>query len=358
MNDAPNIALLTTLLIGMMLASIQPVRWLMPWQWVSVIPAYRVERDDTLATLRLALDGQAVMLTLAFVLALIANLALVLMVFRLMREVSRLRERIVSERARILAQAELLALDETSQRMSEFLHIAGHELRTPLTTIRANLQLAERRVQRTATHAAAANGVAGDGQLEPLLTLLGRALSAANRQERLVTALLDVSRIQSGKLSLEFAVFDLVVLVREVTANQQRAHLRRILSVEAPETAAAVLADRDRIGQVVTQYIANALKYSEETRPVLVSVTTGGGNARVGVRDEGPGIAAQEYERVWELFYRAPGVEPTSGSEIGLGLGLHISKTIIERHGGAVGVESRTGEGSTFWFTLPLIAKE
>lgn len=357
MNDAPDIALLTTLLIGMMLASIESVRWQMQWQWVSVIPAYRVERADTLDTLRLALDGQAVMLTLAFVLALIANLAFVLIVFRLMRQVVRLRERNASERARILAQAELLALDETSQRMSEFLHIAGHELRTPLTTIRANLQLAERRVQRTATHAAA-NGAAVDGQLEPLLTLLGRALSAANRQDRLVTALLDVSRIQSGKLSLEFAVFDLVVLVREVTANQQRAHLRRVLSVEAPETAAPVLADRDRIGQVVTQYLANALKYSEETRPVLVSVTTGDGNARVGVRDEGPGIAAQEYERVWELFYRAPGVEPTSGSEIGLGLGLHISKTIIERHGGAVGVESRTGEGSTFWFTLPLIVTE
>lgn len=301
-------------------------------------------------------DGHTVSLALAlaFVLAVGVNLAFVLVVFRLMRQVMLLRERIVPQRARVLAQAQSLALEEASQRMSEFLNIAGHELRTPLTTIRANLQLAERQVERIVTDA-------GDGsdvgeQLEVLPRILSRAISAANRQERLVTALLDVSRIQSGKLSMESEAFDLVVLVREMIEEQRMAHPHRSISlaVAEAEMAASVLADRDRIGQVVTQYLANALKYSNEDRPVWVGVTRDGGVARVSVRDEGQGIAPQEHERVWDLFYRATAIEHMSGSEIGLGLGLHISKTIIERHGGAVGVESQPGEGNTFWFTLPL----
>jgi signal transduction histidine kinase len=106
---------------------------------------------------------------------------------------------------------------------------------------------------------------------------------------------------------------------------------------------------------VVTNYLTNALKYSAEEKPVFVRVGAhGAGAARVSVRDEGPGLPAEERVRVWERFHRAPGIALLNGSGIGLGLGLHICKSFIERQGGQVGVESGEGAGSTFWFTLAL----
>jgi signal transduction histidine kinase len=117
-----------------------------------------------------------------------------------------------------------------------------------------------------------------------------------------------------------------------------------------------VVADADRIGQVVTNYLTNALKYSLEERPVEVGIQIHDQQARVWVSDQGPGLSPAEQEHLWQHFYRVPGVEVQSGSGIGLGLGLYISKTIIDQHQGQVGVQSTLGKGSTFWFTLPLAA--
>jgi len=120
-----------------------------------------------------------------------------------------------------------------------------------------------------------------------------------------------------------------------------------------------VEADADRIGQVVTNYVTNALKYAPPDRPVDVWVAARGSRARVVVCDRGPGIPAAERAHVWELFHRAPGVAVQDGKQSGvgqgsLGLGLHICKAIVEAHGGRVGVKSALGQGSSFWFTLPL----
>ena len=115
-----------------------------------------------------------------------------------------------------------------------------------------------------------------------------------------------------------------------------------------------VLGDPGRLEQVVTEFLTNAFKYAPEESPVAVRLEIRGEQARVSVHDEGPGLPPDEQERVWEVFHRAPGVEVQSGSSIGLGLGLHIGRTIVERHGGQVGVDSAVGQGSTFWFTLPL----
>jgi signal transduction histidine kinase len=120
------------------------------------------------------------------------------------------------------------------------------------------------------------------------------------------------------------------------------------------EQSVPIVADAERIGQVVTNYLINALKYSREDRLVEVGMDIDKQQARVWVRDHGPGIPAEEQGRVWERFHRAAGIEVQSGSGVGLGLGLHISKTIIQEHQGQVGVESTPGVGSTFWFTLPL----
>ena len=115
-----------------------------------------------------------------------------------------------------------------------------------------------------------------------------------------------------------------------------------------------VIVDPERIGQVVTNYLTNALKYSPADKPVEISVRVEENQARVSVRDEGPGLSLEEQEHIWDQFYRVPGVEVQSGSSVGLGLGLHICRTIIERHHGRVGVQSAPGKGATFWFVLPL----
>jgi signal transduction histidine kinase len=168
-----------------------------------------------------------------------------------------------------------------------------------------------------------------------------------------VDDLLDVSRIQAGQLEFQMRAVDVVGLVGAVVDEYRQLYAKRSIVASLPDQAVYVLADPDRLAQVVTNYLTNALKYSKADRPVEVRVTLTDEQVQVAVRDQGPGLAPEERERVWERFYRAPGVSVQSGSGVGLGLGLHISRTIVERHGGAVGVESQVSEGSTFWFTLP-----
>lgn len=265
------------------------------------------------------------------------------------------RERLLRERAE--ARANELALREASRRMDEFLSIASHELRTPLTAIKGNVQLAQRRLDKLLQE----KEVGIDGivaKLDAVRELLERAERQMRMQNRLVNDLLDVSRIQADKLEMQPALCDLATIVREAVREQQLVAAPRIiqLRVETQEPV-PVLADADRISQVVTNYLTNALKYSEAAKPVEVCVRANGGEVRVLVRDHGPGLSLSEQEHIWDRFYRVEGIAVQSGSGVGLGLGLHICRTIIEAQGGQVGVESEPGGGSTFWFTLPLAEK-
>ncbi|HEU5198398.1 MAG TPA: HAMP domain-containing sensor histidine kinase, partial [Ktedonobacterales bacterium] len=174
-----------------------------------------------------------------------------------------------------------------------------------------------------------------------------------------VNDLLDTSRIQAGKLELRVEFADLACLLREVVEEQSQANPGRAIRMHLPATQQALIfADADRIGQVITNYLTNALKYSVAEGPVEVGLEVEEGTARVWVRDEGPGLSAEEQEHIWERFHRVPGIEVQSGSGIGLGLGLYISRAIIEQHHGQVGVQSTRGAGSTFWFTVPLATPE
>ncbi len=271
------------------------------------------------------------------------------------------RDRLLRERE--AARAEALALTAANRRMDEFLGIASHELRTPITTIKANLQLAQRRAQQALEAQAEALADQPDevrartlekGPLGQLSMLLARAAQSAERQERLVEDLLDISRISAGRLEYRMQPVDLTALTRETVEEQRLSNHTRSIQLEEPAEPVWIAADDDRIRQAITNYLTNALKYSEGDRPVAVTLRVTGDMARIEVRDQGQGLSAEQQRHIFERFHRVPGIEVMSGTGVGLGLGLYITKTVIEQHGGQLGVESAPGVGSTFWFTIPL----
>src|SRR5258706_159771 len=271
------------------------------------------------------------------------------------------------EREREEARANELATREVNRRMEQFLATAAHDTRTPLTATLGYVELAQRQFQRLAS-AVGSDRPDLARQVEAVRGRLDEVGHGAERLSRLVEVLFDTAAIRSGRLELHQAPCDLAALVGEQVAEQRMAAPYRTIRLHTPEAGRfipviPVAADADRIGQVVANYLTNALKYAPPEHPVEVSVempmALGGGWARVAVRDRGPGLPEAEQERVWEPFHRAQGITAQGGKQSGvhggsLGLGLHICKAIVEAHGGRVGVESAVGEGSTFWFTLPL----
>jgi signal transduction histidine kinase len=236
--------------------------------------------------------------------------------------------------------------------MDAFLGMVGHELKTPLTAVKGNLQLAKRRLVASLREPLATSL---QQSLEVVQVLLDRAEHQIGVQNRLVSDLLDSTRIQAGQLDLHLEPSDLAGIVREVVEDQRVAVTPRVIALDLPALETVpVLADADRIGQVVSNYLSNALKYAPADRPIVVRLQVNGTNACLCVQDEGPGLSPTEQERIWERFYRVPGVERQPGLGPSLGLGLYICRMIIEQHTGQVGVTSTPGHGSTFWFTLPL----
>lgn len=276
---------------------------------------------------------------------------------------------LVIERQRLLveqteARGRELALREANRRMEEFLGIASHELRTPLTTIKANVQLAKRRLKTIPADSVVETTI---NKVDASYDMLSRAERQIEVLNRLVGDLIDISRIQTGKLQLHLRQepSDLVQIVSETVHEQQKAFPNRTITRSLPsaDQPLLVVADADRIAQVLINYLTNALKYSEADKPVEVVLTceqdaNGSKYARVAVRDEGPGLQPEEQRRIWECFYQSERIKVLSGSGVGLGLGLYISQTIIQRHHGQIGVDSTPGVGSTFWFTLPLVQQD
>jgi signal transduction histidine kinase len=260
------------------------------------------------------------------------------------------------EREQEAAHAHEEAAHEASQQMERFVATAAHDLRTPLTATVGYLDLAQSKIEQ---HAARVQAACPD--LAPSVAAVRDrvevASESADRLKRLLGLLFDSAAIRAGRLELHLAPVDLAALVREQVEALRVASPGRTILLRTPVRGRSVLveADADRIGEVVTNFVSNALKYSPPERPVYVAVEARSDRARVAVRDAGPGIPKAEQAHVWELFHRAVGVaqqgEATSGS---LGLGLYISKAIVETHRGRVGVRSTVGTGATFWLTLPL----
>jgi signal transduction histidine kinase len=185
-------------------------------------------------------------------------------------------------------------------------------------------------------------------------TAIADSEASVHRLTRLVDDLLDDSRIRDGCLALQLGPAELGAIVRDAVEEQRALAPQRTIQLDLPAAPVPILADALRIRQVVTNYLTNALKYSREDQPIAVGLEVEGAVARVWVRDEGIGVPASEQAHVWERFYRIEGASVQSGSGVGLGIGLHISQSIVEGHHGQVGVVSALGQGSTFWFTLPM----
>lgn len=225
---------------------------------------------------------------------------------------------------------------------SDFIANVSHELRSPLTIIYGYSQILERTLSD-----------------EELLYYAAAISDESRHLTRLVEDLLDFSRIEAGRLRLNLEWCDLSQIILETVKVYEGCSQKHTIRLNLLPSALPVRADPARIRQVLTNLLNNAIKYSPEGSPIEVTLTTEaaleGGRmekiARVGVRDEGPGIAPEHHQHIFERFYR---VNPSPAGGEGVGLGLAISKAIVEGHGGKIWVESEPGKGSTFYFTLPL----
>ncbi len=241
---------------------------------------------------------------------------------------------------------ERMAREQVAQRIKDdFLSIVSHELRTPLTSIQGYSQLLEGRLRTE-----------HEGESKEMAHLRV-ILSQVGRMRRLVDDLLDVSRIdRRGGVSIEPIDFDLADELREAVGRVSREHQDRAIAIVAPESL-PLHADRDRLGQVVSNLLENAVKYSPDGGPIEVAAERRGGEIEVRVSDTGIGIPAEHRENVFERFYQADG--DTGRRRFGgLGLGLYISRAIIDAHGGRIWVAAnREAEsGSVFGFRIPRVA--
>ncbi|MGO8947287.1 MAG: PAS domain S-box protein [Ktedonobacterales bacterium] len=265
------------------------------------------------------------------------------------------REQLKQERE--AAQAREWATSLAAHQMDEFFAVAAHDIRTPVTAVAGNVHLAQRRASRLSAVVQSQDSKEASTAAS-VVDSLTAARASVDRLVRLTNLLFDVAQARFDKLEVRLAPCDLAAVVREQVAAAHFAAPGRTIHVEVPDQAVTVLGDSDRLGQVLANFLTNALKYSPDDQRIDVLLQLVEGMAVVSVRDRGPGLPPEEQAHLWELFHRVPGVElqSSSGGDGSLGLGLHISKRLVELHHGHVGVESTKGQGATFWFRLPLMA--
>ncbi len=250
------------------------------------------------------------------------------------------------------AQEHVEQLRQLDRLKSQFLSMASHELKTPLTAISGFLQLALRRARRRLQR-----GRPDEAEWQQEQQAQVEQLEMVNNQTfrlaRLVDELLDVSRIESGKMELRFAEVDVHALAAEVAQRMQLTTAAHTITVHpAGADSATVAGDRDYLEQVFNNLIGNAIKYSPEGGAIDVAIRREGDHVVASVSDQGMGIPPAELDQIFSLFYRSQG--PSAQKASGLGLGLYISREIVHRHGGRIWAESTPGAGSTFFVSLPV----
>ncbi|HEY4195292.1 MAG TPA: PAS domain S-box protein [Mucilaginibacter sp.] len=221
-----------------------------------------------------------------------------------------------------------------NERKDEFIGIASHELKTPLTSISGYLQILER------TMADDAN-----------IGFVKKTKAQLNKLLMLVSDLLDVSKIQAGKLELGMEQFDFMALLAETVETIQPLTNTHQLILRKDYDQLPVYADKQRMEQVIINLLNNAIKYSPKADKVEVSVSKSEDEVIVTIKDFGIGITAEQQQQIFSRFFRAEGLAPHMS---GIGLGLYISKEIVDRHKGDIGVRSKLGKGSEFYFSIPV----
>ena len=225
----------------------------------------------------------------------------------------------------------------TERRKDEFISMTSHELKTPITSLKGFTNVLQRRLLKQ-----------GD---EQTLHYLSRMDVQLNKLTKLVSDLLDMSRMQSGKLDLQIELFDLDTFIQETVENFQAATLTHQILVEG-RAEVQIEGDKDRLGQVLINLLTNAVKYSPQADKVIVRVWRDTDGAIISVQDFGIGIAEAHHQKIFERFYQV--TDPEEKTYPGLGIGLHISHEIVGRHSGRIWVESSKGAGASFFVSLPL----
>jgi len=250
------------------------------------------------------------------------------------------KKRIEREREQLLAQEQKarMQLNEALKARDQFIAVAAHELRNPLNVLHLTLQLLQRACR-------------DPGKSAQTLALAEKTQLHFDRFAVLVDRLLDVTRARSGTLDLYREYLNLSDVVGEIASRFKAEHPGASMSVEIePEILGSW--DKLRIDQVLTNLVSNAVKYGGD-KPIAIAATANDGHATITISDNGIGIPAQDLPRIFDLFER---VAPDSESA-GLGIGLWITKRIVEAHGGTVHAESKPGIGSTFTVRLPIDAQ-
>jgi len=235
----------------------------------------------------------------------------------------------------VLSLIDVTERRELEFRKDEFISIASHELKTPLTSIKAYNQILEKIIKEI-----------GDRRAKLYIERTGRYIDELSS---LITDLLDVSKIQSGKLQFNLSRFDFDELV-ENSAEEAQLTANRHAIVVSGKIRQKIVGDRHRLQQVMNNLLNNAVKYSPGKDKVIIRVGKTDRFVKVAIKDYGIGIPKIKQKKIFERFYR---VDTTAQHFSGLGIGLYISAEIVRRHGGKIWVVSKQGYGSTFYFTLP-----
>jgi two-component system CheB/CheR fusion protein len=226
-------------------------------------------------------------------------------------------------------------IKEEEQRKTDFIGMVSHELKTPITSLYAYLQILQ-----------AKSGKSTDPFVQ---RSLDQSLKQVRKMNTMINGFLNVARLESGKIAIDKTVFDVQELFAEVEAEMSPVNTTHPI-VFICATAAPVMADRDKIGQVLHNLISNAVKYSNIGSSIQVVCTTDQYQVTVAITDQGMGIQPEALKHVFERYYRAE----THKSIAGFGIGLYLCAEIIKRHDGKIWAESEAGKGSTFYFSLPL----
>lgn len=223
---------------------------------------------------------------------------------------------------------------DAERKKDEFISIASHELKTPLTSVKGYLQLLERTIEK--------------GEMVRVLDQLQKVQNQVEKLNSLVADLLDLSKIESGEMKFNMQVFSMDLLVDNVIETIQQIN-PTIKIIREGRLENKIFGDEMRLEQVITNFLTNAIKYAPDSKKVIVTTKMNEEKLYISVRDFGIGMPEEHLPKVFKKYYR---VEESSLRFQGLGIGLYISKQIIERHGGKIGVLSQEGEGSEFFFEL------